>query len=158
MQNYRPANPSNKPPVQLLSNPARQPQSNGGTGYGNAAKGIRPPPVIAPSPHQYGGQQAHLASVLTGHPPLQAQAGRMAYVMPPRGAHLPPRPLAQQNGGAKPGIGATVKSPPKGPAATLVPDGESKGESFRGGKFRGGGRGAGRGRGGRGRGGAPPAA
>lgn len=101
-RNYRPANPSNRPP-QILKNPrnhpTHQPQN---MQYGNAAKGIRPQAAPAPTvSHQDRLQSALLGMAPTVHAPRQHVA-KTPHVRPisPTAAHraLPPATNGQTNG------------------------------------------------------------
>ncbi|KAK4688987.1 5'-3' exoribonuclease 1, partial [Tremellales sp. Uapishka_1] len=90
---YRPAVPG-KNPVQILANPNRQPPPRQ-TGYGNAVRGIRPPPVHP----QANGHAASLQTALLGNGT--------------RGAHHP-HPVPHPHGHPLPIVAGRGAAPPRG--------------------------------------------
>lgn len=142
MQNFQPGRAAKQPPVSVMRNPARAPQTvTNGVNYNQAARGVRPPPS-APAPKVPHGDR--LQAILAGQERLlQAQRANsnISSHQPPHVAHRPHvvvSPKATANGlpHVQNGQASQANGHPHGDA------GASRGRGGRG-------RGRGRGRGGR---------
>lgn len=102
MQNYKPAYASHKP-VQIMRNPARAPSTNGHMQFGNAAKGIRPPPAMTSSVKHHD----KLQSTLLGQQRLLAAQQTLRAGVTPSHQHVAECPVRHQVA-----LPSLAKSPP----------------------------------------------